>query len=55
MSPQAKNSIELYKGGNPSTIESLLKMQRVSVVNEMKEHFGVTDTHELAIRLSLEK
>lgn len=53
MTPQAENSLKLYKGGNPSTIEALLGMQKASVVNELKEHFNVSDNHELAIKLSL--
>ena len=53
MTPQAMNSLSLYKGGNPATIEQLLKMQKTSVVDELKEHFNVSDNHELAIKLSL--
>ena len=53
MTPQATNSINLYKGGNPSTIEKLLAMQKSSVVNELKEHFGASDNHELAVKLSM--
>lgn len=53
MTQQAINSINLYRGNNPSTIEQALKIQRSSVVNELKEHFGASDNHELAIKLSL--
>lgn len=53
MSPQAQNSLNLYRGGNPATIEQLLKMQKSSVVEELKEHFGATDLKELAIKLSI--
>ena len=52
MSKQAENSLALYKGGNPSTIEQLLKMQMTSVVNELKEHFNTTSISELAVKLS---
>ena len=52
MSKQAENSLTLYKGGNPSTIEQLLKMQSPSVVNELKEHFNTTSFSELAVKLS---
>ena len=52
MSKQAENSLTLYKGGNPSTIEQLLKMQSPSVVNELKEHFNTTSLSELAVKLS---
>lgn len=53
MTQRAKNSLSLYKGGNPATIEQLLKMQKTSVVDELKEHFNVSDNYELAIKLSL--
>ena len=53
MTNQAKNSLALYKGGNPATIEQLLKMQSSSVVSELKQHFGVESIGELAIRLSI--
>ena len=53
MSPQAQNSLNLYRGGNPATIEQLLKMQKSSVVEELKEHFKATDLKELAIKLSI--
>lgn len=52
MSPQAKNSIELYKGNNPAKIEMLLNFQSASVVNELKEHFGASSIHDLAIKLA---
>ena len=52
MTQQAINSLSLYKGGNPSTIEKLLAIQKESVVDELKEHFGVGTNHELAIKLS---
>ena len=53
MSQQAKNSLTLYKGGNPATIKQLLRMQSSSVVNELKAHFGAKDLDELAVRLSM--
>lgn len=53
MSPQAQNSLNLYRGGNPETIEQLLKRQKSSVVEELKEHFKATDLKELAIKLSI--
>ena len=53
MTQQAINSINLYKGGNPSTIEQLLRMQHSSVVGELREHFGASDNHELAVKLSM--
>lgn len=54
MTTQALNSLNLYKGGNPSTIEQLLKMQSTSVVKELKEHFNVDNNHDLAIKLSIQ-
>lgn len=53
MSQQAINSINLYKGGNPDIIMQLLKFQKSSIVNELKEHFKAHDLRELAIKLSL--
>ena len=53
MTQQAINSLSLYRGGNPATIEQLLRIQKSSVVDELKEHFGASDNHELAIKLSL--
>lgn len=53
MTKQAENSLSLYRGGNPSTIKQLLGFQKASVVNELKEHFGVSNLDALARRLSL--
>ena len=53
MTQQALNSLSLYKGNDPSTIEGALAIQKSSVVSELKEHFGVDSNHELAIRLSI--
>lgn len=55
LSNQALNSIELYKGGNPDTIEQLLIRQSSSVVNEIKEYYECTDIKELAIKCSIGK
>lgn len=52
MTQQAKNSIELYRGGDPSKILQLLRFQSPSVVNELKEHFGISSLDALAVRLS---
>lgn len=54
MTQQAKNSLSLYKGGNPSTIKQLLEFQKPSVVNELKEHFNASTLDELAIKLSIQ-
>ena len=53
MTQQAINSLSLYRGGNPSSIEQLLRIQKSSVVEELKEHFNASDLHDLAIKLSL--
>ena len=53
MSEQAKNSLELYRGGNPNTIQQLLHMQDQSVVDELMVHFKADSYEELAIRLSI--
>jgi hypothetical protein len=53
MTQQALNSLALYKGNDPSTIEKALAIQKPSVVSELKEHFGADSNHELAIRLSI--
>ena len=53
MTQQALNSINLYKGNNPSTIERALAFQKKSIVEELKAHFGARDTQELAIKLSI--
>ena len=52
MTQQAINSLGLYRGGNPSTIEQLLRFQQKSVVNELMEHFGARSLTELSVRLS---
>ena len=46
MTQQAINSIELYKGNNPGTIEKALKFQKSSVVEELKEHFKYKHSYE---------
>lgn len=53
MTPQAENSLNLYRGGNPSTILQLLQMQKSSVVEELKQHFNAKDLNELSIKLSI--
>lgn len=55
MTPQATKSLELYFGGDPATIKKALSMQKPSVVEELKNHFGETNIDKLAVRLSLGK
>lgn len=52
MTQQAKNCLDLFRGGNVNTIKQLLKIQKPSIVTELKEHFGTQDIDTLAIRLS---
>ena len=53
MTQRAKNSIDLYKGGNPEKIKLLLNIQDKSVVNELKEHFHAEGLDDLAVKLSM--
>jgi len=53
MTVQAQNSIALYRGNNPATIQQLLRMQGSSVVDELMQHFGAKDIPELALALSM--
>lgn len=53
MTPQAENSIRLYRGNSTSTIETALKMQKKSVVDELMRHYNTLSTKELAIKLSI--
>ena len=53
MTQQAINSLALYKGNDPSTIERALLFQNKSVVNELMSYFGVNSKQALAVRLSL--
>ena len=53
MTEQARHSLTLYKGGNPSTIEKLLKMQMPRVVDELKQYFNASSISELAVKLSI--
>lgn len=52
MTPQATNCLSLYYGGNPNTIKKALQMQKASVVEELKNHFGESNLDKLAVRLS---
>lgn len=52
LSQQAKNSLELYKGQDPSKISQLLSIQG-RVKNELMEYFGTKDIGECALRCSM--
>lgn len=52
LSKQAENSLELYKGQNPSKIVQLLSIQG-NVKNELMEYFGTKDINECALRCSM--
>lgn len=53
MTTQAQNSINLYKGQPISSIKQALSIQKKSVVDELKQHFNVTNIDDLATRLSV--
>jgi len=53
MTPQAQNSIRLYQGNDPMKIKMLLRIQRSSVVDELKQHFNADTIEELAFKLSI--
>lgn len=55
MTQQARNCLDLFYGANPETIKTALKMQKPSIVEELKNHFGASDMNTLATRLSLGK
>lgn len=46
------NCLNLYRGGNPSTIKQLLLKQKASVVAELKNYFDTNDLDKLAMSLS---
>lgn len=52
MTTQATNCLGLFYGSNPSTIKKALQMQKPSIVEELKNHFGESDLDKLAVRLS---
>ena len=53
MTQQAKNFINLCKGGSVSKIEGLLHFQRASIIKELKDHFEVDSISAIATALSL--
>lgn len=53
MTQQAKNCIDLFRGNDPATIKRALKMQRQSIVNELKDHYKANDIDDLAYRLAI--
>jgi len=53
MTSQALNSIDLYRGNDPEKIKMLLRIQRSSVVDELKNHFNANSIDDLAIKLSI--
>lgn len=52
MTKQAENCLALFKGASTASIKQALKIQRPSIVEELKEHFGTRDIESLAVRLS---
>lgn len=55
MTSQATNCLNLFYGANPTTIKNALSLQKASIVEELKNHFGVSDIDNLSVRLSLGK
>ena len=55
MTQQAVNSLALYRGNDPEKIKMLLRIQKSSVVEELKQHYGASDIDELAIKASIGK
>lgn len=53
MMQQTINSIELYMGGNPDTIERLLRLQSKSVVEELRKELNASSLKDLAYKLSV--
>lgn len=54
MTKQAKNSLDLYRNGDPSTIKQLLSRQSKSVKDELMQYFNCS-LEELPMRLSIGK
>lgn len=52
LSKQAQNSLALFRGFPPSSIERALSIQRKDVVDELKEYFGVDGIRELAAAIA---
>lgn len=55
MTAQATNCLSLFYGANPSTIKQALQIQKASIVEELKNYFGVSDLDTLSLKLSLGK
>lgn len=53
LSKQAENSISLYRGQNPSTIQQLLAFQNKNVVDELLNYFDCKDISTLSVKLSI--
>lgn len=53
MNTQTKNFIDLCKGGNPSTIQNLLRFQNSNVLKDLYEIYGTKDHGEISVKLSI--
>lgn len=53
MTQQTKNSLGLYRGGNPDTIYQLMRVQPSKVRDELMEICHTNDLKECALRLSI--
>ena len=52
MTQQAKNCLELYRGGSPVTIKKLLQSQKISVLKVLQNYFATSELDKLAVCLS---
>lgn len=53
MTIQAQNTQNLCRGASVASIMQALRMQKQSIVDELRNHYGVKTNEELATRLSL--
>lgn len=49
---QTTSSIERYKGGNPATIEKMLRLQSRSVLDGLMKEMNATSIKDLVLKLS---
>lgn len=52
MTIQAQNTQNLCRGASIASIKQAIRMQKPSIIEELKTHYGVKTNDELAIRLS---
>lgn len=54
MTTQVQNFINLCRGNPVSTIKQALEFQKKSSVDEMMQHYDVSNIDDLAVRISME-